>query len=78
MANSDNKEKEEPHAIIRWRDGKTIRYHVSEMNALRKSSGGFGWLFFRPDKGEKGVYEKPSAINLVDPPPPKPKRRLGV
>jgi hypothetical protein len=51
---------------------KKTTYTMDELHALRKSSGGTGWLYFNDHIGK---YEKPRSIDVV---PPKRKRRLGV
>jgi hypothetical protein len=65
-------QQEKERVILSWSSTrKTTTYAVDELDALKKSSGGQGWLYFNP---VTNAYEKPRSISLI----PKRKRRLGV
>ena len=73
MISREEQEQQKERVILSWSSTtKTTTYTVDELDALKKSSGDQGWLYFNP---VTNAYEKPTRIDLV---PKRKQQRLGI
>jgi hypothetical protein len=73
MISREEQEQQKERVILSWSSTmkKTV-YDSSELDTLKKSSGGRGWLYYNPVTDS---YERPTSIDLV---PKRKQRQLGT